>query len=125
MIKIAPSPSLLFGDVPQRSLEQLESSGNRGKSLIKACQDGDKNEVNALLSQLSLEEINYQNKDGNTALATLARLKIVQVVSSAEQDRIVVQVISAKHHRIEGSCLRDLDHPCFVVKRFPQMVVQR
>jgi hypothetical protein len=65
------STSLLFGNVPQRSLEQHKSSGNRGKSLIEACKNGDKNEVDALLSQLSPEEINYQNKDGNTALATV------------------------------------------------------
>ena len=61
----------LFGGILQRSFEQHESSGNRGKSLIEACKNGDKNEVDALLSQLSPEEINYQNKDGNTALATV------------------------------------------------------
>jgi ankyrin repeat protein len=47
-------------------LGQGESSCNRGASLIESCQKNDSKKVETLLPELTSEEINYQDKNGET-----------------------------------------------------------
>jgi ankyrin repeat protein len=138
------STNLLFGATPQRSLAQCESSDNRGESLIEDCQNGDTDKVNALLSELTLDEINYQNLNGDTLLSTacswgktclaltLLDIEGVDVNLSDKKGWAPLHWASLNGHKnltaallSEGSYLRgDLDISFFGVKRFHQMLLQ-